>query len=878
MVPAALGCRAPCSSVPPVVGFPSPESPARRRASVILVTNNMATSKSKTSTSTAVIENNNGANPERERIFNAFRQWGYLEGDLDPLGFLRPRIAPELQLEGEYAREARAIYSSTIGVEINHIYAPERRRWIYEQMESPSQGFEVTKKHQQRILDLLIRADIFEQVMQQRYLGSKRFSLEGVTALIPLVDELLDTGSRLGAIELVMGMSHRGRLNVIAQVAKRPPDEIFAGFEDVNPRSVLGSGDVKYHMGATGEYTTRSGNKVHIHLVSNPSHLEAVDPVTVGRTRAKQDRTGEGGREKYLPLLVHGDAAFAGQGILAETMNYADLPGYTVGGTIHVIVNNLLGFTTSYLEEHSTRFAACIARRQSIPIFHVNGEDVDAVVRVARLATEYRYLFGTDVVIDLIGYRRHGHSEVDDPTITQPLLYKKIKEHPPLWEIYADDIGATDAQAQAATIKAEFESAQKDAGKLTKKPLMRDLPKYWDQYYGGLHKQEFEVETGLSTEELSDLTNHLTTYPEGFHIHPKVKKLLEQRAEMGTGKRPVDYGMAEALAFASLAKTGIPVRLSGQDSRRGTFNQRHSVLIDIENENEYVPLENIAPGQAPCGIHNSTLSEPGVLGFEYGYSRDYPEALVLWEAQFGDFVNVAQAIIDQFISAGEAKWNLLSGLVLLLPHGYEGQGPEHSSARIERFIQLAAKHNIQITQPSNAAQYFHLLRRQALRHWRKPLIVFTPKSMLRHPDASSPIEDFRRTNFQNVLPDTEVGTADRILVCTGKIGHELRAERKKRKDTSTAIVFLEQLYPFPDKELAAEFARHGETGDIVWVQEEPANMGALFNMLPRLQRIAGNRHVMSVKRSSSASPATGSAKAHEVEQKTLLTLAFTTKG
>jgi 2-oxoglutarate dehydrogenase E1 component len=577
-------------------------------------------------------------------------------------------------------------------------------------------------------------------------------------------------------------------------------------------------------------------------------------------------------------LLVHGDAAFAGQGILAETMNYADLPGYTVGGTIHVVVNNLLGFTTSYLEEHSTRFAACIARRQSIPIFHVNGEDVDAVVRVARMAVEYRYQFGTDVVIDLIGYRRHGHSEVDDPTITQPILYKKIKEHPPLWEIYADDSGITDAQQRADAIKAELEAAQKKAGSLKQKPTMRDLPKYWDHYYGGRHKPEFEVETGLSTEELAELTSRLTTYPESFHIHPKVKKLLEHRSEMGTAKRAVDYGMAEALAFASLVKGGVPVRLSGQDSRRGTFNQRHSVLIDIENENEYVPLENVAPGQARCEVHNSTLSEPGVLGFEYGYSRDYPETLVLWEAQFGDFANVAQAIIDQFISAGEAKWNLLSGLVMLLPHGYEGQGPEHSSARIERFIQLAAKDNIQICQPSNAAQYFHLLRRQALRHWRKPLIVFTPKSMLRHPDASSPLEDFTHTNFLNVIPDTEVGEAERILICTGKIGHELRAERKKRKDTSTAIVFLEQMYPFPEKELVTECDRHGRANDIVWVQEEPANMGALFNMLPRLRRIAGDRPVLSVKRSSGASPATGSAKAHEVEQKTLLTLAFTTKG
>src|ERR1700728_215869 len=472
----------------------------------------MPTPKSKTTnggSGTAVVENSNGANSERERVFSAFRQWGYLEGDLDPLGFLRPRLAPELQIDSEYAREARAIYSSTIGVEINHIYAPDRRRWIYQQMESPSEAYEVTEKDQARILDLLIRADIFEQVMQQRYLGSKRFSLEGVTALIPLVDEVLDTGSRLGAIELVMGMSHRGRLNVIAHVTQRPAEEIFAGFEDVNPRSVLGSGDVKYHMGATGEYTTRSGGKVHIHLVSNPRPLEAVDPVTVGRTRAKQDRTGEGGREKYLPLLVHGDAAFAGQGILAETMHYADLPGYTAGGTIHVVVNNLLGFTTSYAEERSTRFAACIARRQSIPIFHVNGEDVDAVVRVARMAVEYRYQFGTDVVIDLIGYRRHGHSEVDDPTVTQPLLYKRIKEHPPLWEIYADDIGAADAEAQSASIRAEFEAAQKQAGSMKQKPLMRELPKYWDGYFGGLYKPEFEVETGLAPDELSALPSRL---------------------------------------------------------------------------------------------------------------------------------------------------------------------------------------------------------------------------------------------------------------------------------------------------------------------------------------------------------------------------------
>ena len=811
-------------------------------------------------------------NRERERVFEAFRRWGYLEADLDPLGFLRPVAYPDLQVAGEFAREARSIYCGTIGVEFAHIADLERRRWIQERMEGQPSPVD-----QERVLDLLIRGDLFEQVLQQRYLGTKRFSLEGVTALLPLVDEILDAAGQQGAVELVMGMSHRGRLNVIAHVARRPAEEVFAGFEDVDPRSVLGGGDVKYHMGATGEYQTRSGGKIHIHLVSNPSHLEAVDPVTVGRTKAKQDRAGDGGDKKFLPLIVHGDGAFAGQGIFAETLNYADLPGYTVGGTVHVIVNNLLGFTTLSRELQSARFSAQLARRQEIPIFHVNGEDVDAVVRVGRMALEYRYAFGSDVVIDMIGYRRHGHSEVDDPTVTQPLLYKAIKDHPPLWEIYAEDTEAENAQARVQTIKAEFEAAQKQAGTLTKKPTLRDLPGYWDKFEGGRYKSEYEVDTGLAAEDLRDLTERLTTYPEGFHIHPKVKKLLEQRAEMGAGKRAVDYGMAEALAFASLVKNGTPVRLTGQDSRRGTFNQRHSVLLDIENEQEYVPLQHVAADQARCDIHNSTLSEAGVLGFEYGYSRDYPEALVLWEAQFGDFVNVAQAVIDQFVSAGEDKWGLLSGVVLLLPHGYEGQGPEHSSARIERFLQLAARDNLQICQPSNAAQYFHLLRRQALRSWRKPLVVFTPKSMLRHPDASSPIEDFTHKRFETVIGDSSVSDARRILVCTGKIGHELAIERKKRKDEKTAIIFLEQMYPFPEEELTLAIDRHAAAREVVWVQEEPANMGAMSHVMARLRRVSGERAVLSVKRSASASPATGSAKAHEMEQKTILTLAFEMK-
>src|SRR5450755_4636292 len=836
----------------------------------------MPTSTQKISGSATPAANDNY---ERERIFNLFRQFGYLEAELNPLGLLPPQPHPDLAIDNELAREARRIYCGSVGVEFMHIADPERRHWLQERMEG-----EPLAVDRERALNMLVRADLFEQTLQQRYLGNKRFSLEGNTSLLSAVDQILDVAGERGAVELVMGMSHRGRLNVVIHVANRAAEEVFAEFEDVDPRSVLGSGDVKYHMGATGEYITKSGKKIHIHLASNPSHLEAVDPVTIGRTRAKQDRAGKGGEKKYLPLLVHGDAAFAGQGITAETMNFADLSGFTVGGTVHIIANNLIGFTTNAREEHSSRFSAQLGRRQSIPIFHVNAEDVDAVMRIARIATEYRYQFGTDVIVDLIGYRRHGHSEVDDPTVTQPLMYKAIKEHPPLYQIYAKQIGmdAANIGTRAQAVKSEYEAAQKSATQFTKKPLMRDLPKYWDDYFGGRYKAAYEQPTGIAREELEELTERLTTYPDGFHIHPKVKKLLEQRQEMGTGKKPLDYGMAEALAFASLVKQGIPVRLSGQDSRRATFNQRHSVMLDTEDETEYVPLRHISPGQAACDIYNSTLSEAGVMGFEYGYSRDYPEALVLWEAQFGDFANVAQAVIDQFVCAGEDKWNLLSGLVLLLPHGYEGQGPEHSSARIERFLQLAARDNIQICQPSNAAQYFHLLRRQALRKWRKPLIVFTPKSMLRHPDALSPLEDLTNQKFLPVIPDMEAQDAKRILLCTGKIGHELRAERQKRKDSekekyvSTAIVFLEQMYPFPEAELKAELERHSGARDIVWVQEEPANMGALSYILPRLRHITDDRPVHSVKRSASSSPATGSAKAHEVEQKTLMALAFTT--
>jgi 2-oxoglutarate dehydrogenase E1 component len=554
-------------------------------------------------------------------------------------------------------------------------------------------------------------------------------------------------------------------------------------------------------------------------------------------------------------------------------MNLASIDGYSVGGGIHIVANNLIGFTAEPEETNSTRFSTDLAKRLPVPIFHVNAEDSAAVVRVATLAAEYRYQFHTDVVIDLIGYRRHGHSEVDDPTVTQPLRYAKIKDHPPLYQLYAQQIGV-DISTTAKQLQTEFAEAQKKATTVRKKPALVELPEYWSPYQGGPWNASLEVDTGLDAATIQNIAAKLATYPEGFHIHPKIKKLLEQRAKMGQGKQPFDYAMAEAVAIGSLLLNNTPVRLSGQDSQRGTFNQRHSVLIDIENEQRWIPLNHLDPNQAPFSVYNSILSEAGVLGFEYGYSRDYPETLVLWEAQFGDFANGAQIIIDQFIAAAEDKWGLLSGVTLLLPHGYEGQGPEHSSARIERYLQFAARDNIQVCQPSNAAQYFHLLRRQALRKWRKPLIVFTPKSMLRHPDALSPIADLSRPRFLPILPETEIQNAHRLLIATGKIGHELRVERAKRKDTTTGILFLDQLYPWPEAELKAAIEAHPSAHEIVWVQEEPANMGAFNFVMPRLRRLAGERQVLSVKRSAAASPATGSAKAHDMEQRTLIDLAL----
>ncbi len=855
----------------------------------------------------------------REAVFDIFRRWGYLQATLDPLGqYLPPEPFPTSAPEsgspdsalagwggdGPDAQEARRYYCGSIGAEFMHIPSPEKRAWLQQRLEDPSHldaGPGPGLIDQKRILSDLIRADLFEQVIQQRYLGTKRFSLEGLTVLIPFLDQLFTTAAENGVTRSVFAMSHRGRLNVMVNTVGRKSKEIFSKFEDVNPETTMGGGDVKYHMGATGDFTTANGKTVALHLASNPSHLEAADPVIMGRARARQDRalaSGDPtGPKQILPMIIHGDAAFAGQGIWAETLNLATIDGFSVGGTIQVIVNNLLGFTANPEESNSSRFASDLAKRLPIPIFHVNSEDPEAVVRIAALAADYRNAFNSDVVIDLIGYRRHGHSEVDDPTVTQPRRYALIKDHAPLFKLYAQKL-STDITAEVTAVQQELLEAQRAAAKSDAKEdreakkseanaakkaggfgsfvmkRLHSLPDYWNNYCGGPLSPNDNPITGLDAAEISALTHKLTHAPDGFHVHPKVAKLLEQRSEMGNNRRPIDYGFAELLAYASLLKNGTPVRLSGQDSQRGTFNQRHSVLIDTETEVRWSPLSNIAPNQGRWQVYNSILSEAAVLGYEYGYARDYPEALVLWEAQFGDFANGAQIIIDQFLAAGEAKWGLLSGVVLLLPHGYEGQGPEHSSARIERYLQLAAQQNMQITQPSTAAQYFHLLRRQAMRKWRKPLIVFTPKSMLRHADAMSTVPDFSAQRFQPVLPDTSVANAVRLLLCSGKIGHNLRVERAKRKIDDVAILFVDELYPWPEADLSAAIAQHPNAKEIVWVQEEPANMGALNYVMPRLRKLAGNRAVLSVKRTASASPATGSPKAHELEEKTLIDLAF----
>jgi 2-oxoglutarate dehydrogenase E1 component len=804
-------------------------------------------------------------------VADSFRRWGYLAADLDGLGRLKPLVHPDLEGHDEGVAAAwRRRYCGAIGAEFMHIPDAARCRWVAERMEAEPAA--VDRAH---LVVRLAETELFERFLQQRYVGSKRYSLEGAAALVPLLDGILAAAGRHGVEIVLLGMSHRGRLTVMTRVVGTPDWKLFAGYEDFEPRTVLGSGDVKYHLGATGTYTSAGGGTVDMHLVSNPSHLEAVDPVLMGRVRARQRRLGDDGARRVLAITIHGDAAFAGQGIVGETLNMADLPGYRVGGTLHILVNNLIGFTAEPPALHSSRYASDVARRLAVPILHVNGEEPEAVQRAGVMAMDFRAAFATDCVVDLIGYRRYGHSEVDDPTATQPLLYRRIESRPMLWETYAERIGmpAAERTALAERIVGQL-TAERDRGRaIQKKPVFRVLPPYWAAYHGGYATDADAVATAITPARLTAIGDALARTPAGFTVHPKLVKLLDQRREMLHGTRAVDWGTGEMAAFGSLLQDGIPVRLTGQDCRRGTFNQRHAALIDHETGAVHVPLAVFESPRVFLEVIDSPLSEAAVLGFEYGFSRDYPDALVCWEAQFGDFANGAQIILDNFVSSGEDKWDLLSGVVVLLPHGYEGQGPEHSSARPERLLQLCADDNMQVCQPSTAAQHFHLLRRQALRAWRNPLVVLTPKGQLRAAAASSPASEFTTGGFRTVLGDADVVDGDRILVCSGKIVHELRAERTRRHAERVAIVALEQLYPFPEAALQAEFARHPRA-DILWVQEEPANMGALSFVRPLLQRLAGDRHIKTVKRHPSASPATGSPKAHALEQAALLEIAF----
>ena len=809
-------------------------------------------------------------------VADAFRRWGYLQADLDHLGRIEPFEHADIRdavaaSDATHADKWRKVYCGSIGIEFMHMIDRERVQWLADRMEGDAEAID-----EKRVLKEIAASELFERFLHARYVGSKRYSIEGVAGIVPLLESMFDTFAGEGGEYVVIAMSHRGRLNVMANVVGISHEEIFAGQEDVDPKSVLGSGDVKYHLGATGQRTTWSDDKVRIHLVSNPSHLEAVNPVVMGRVRAKQDRIGDGGWQKILPLTLHGDAAFAGQGVTAETLNFADLGGYRVGGTIHVIVNNLIGFTAEPKQLHSTRYASDLGHRLNIPIIHVNGEDPAAIVRVGRMATSFRNRFGDDVIVDVIGYRRYGHSEVEDPSTTQPRLYDRIKERPMLFELFADKIGMGGDELGALRDEAwqALEVAQEAGRKMEHRPTMRTLPAYWNEYHGGAYDASVEVRTAIEPSRLAEVTERMLSWPEGFNAHAKIKRGYDLRAKMASGERLVDWGMAEALAFGSLLWDGTPVRLAGEDSRRGTFNQRQAVLIDTESGNNYYPLSHLHEGQGRFAVVDSPLSEMGALGFEYGYSRDYPDALVVWEAQFGDFANGAQTIIDQFICAGEDKWNLLSGLVMLLPHGYEGQGPEHSSARLERFLQLAAEDNIQISQPAKASQYFHLLRRQGLQRWRKPMIILTPKSLLRAENASSPVDAFTDRKIKRVDADAASYEAERLLFCSGKIYHDLLAEREKRGESSASIISIIDLYPFPEAAVREQIERHANARKIAWVQEEPANMGALFYMRPILQRLAGDRPVTTVKRSASASPATGSGKAHALEQQALVQLAF----
>lgn len=825
------------------------------------------------------------------QLINMYRVRGHLIADLDPLEAKPPQLHPELDpvtfglsiwdldrtfptgglagkqemTLGEMLGVLRDAYCRTASVEYMHISEPDQKEWIQERMEGDQPS--PTSEDQRQILHKLNEAEAFESFLQQKYVGHKRFSLEGAESLIPMLDAILDRAADSGIVEVVIGMAHRGRLNVLCNVIGKSYTQIFREFEgSIDPETAQGSGDVKYHLGAVGKHTSPAGNEMRLELASNPSHLEAVDPVVEGMVRAKQDILGRGAEVPVLPVLIHGDAAFAGQGVVAETLNLSQLQGYRTGGTVHIVVNNQVGFTTGADYGRSSTYATDVAKMVMAPIFHVNGDDPEACVRVARLAYEFRKRFLKDVVIDMWCYRRWGHNEADEPSFTQPLMYARIKDRRSVRKLYTEtllnqgDLSVDEGGEVLGEYRLRLQQAFDEVGQDSSPPVLRDRAE---------PPAPPRVETRVDRSTLDEILEAITTVPAGFGLHPKLERWMKERAK-SLENDSIDWALAEALAFGTLILEGRTVRLSGQDSRRGTFSQRHLTFVDQTTGAEITPIAHLADGQAKFFAFDSLLSEFAVLAFEYGYSVSNPDALVMWEAQFGDFANGAQVVVDQFVAAAEDKWGQSSGLVLLLPHGYEGQGPDHSSSRLERFLQLGASYNIEVAVPSTPAQYFHLLRRQVLREGRKPLVVLTPKSLLRLPAARSGTADMTSGEFSPVVGEDGVQLAPkRLILCSGKFYYDLLA---KRSGSEAALVRVEMPYPFPADAIRLEIERH-PGAEVVWAQEEPENMGAARFMEMSLRRKLGV-DVKVVSRPESPSPATGSNAIHQAEQAELIARAL----
>ncbi len=838
------------------------------------------------------------------QLIHSFRVRGHLLAQLDPLG---TKISYNAELDPltyglsmwdldrefytsylgggqrmailrQILEQLRQTYCGKIACEYMHIQDTDQKKWLQGRMEPQANNWPLNRETKLRILRNLLDAEEFEHFLHARYIGQKRFSLEGAETAIPIVDAIVSRAADNNVHEVVMGMAHRGRLNILANIVGKPLAQIFSEFEgNLDPSSTQGSGDVKYHVGASGVRHTESGREITVSLAPNPSHLEAVDPVVEGIVRPKQDRLGDTKRERVIPLLLHGDAAFAGQGVVAETLNLSELDGYCTGGTIHLIINNQIGFTTLPDDSRSTMYSTDVARMVQAPIFHVNGDDPEAATRVVELAYDFRQAFKKDVVIDMFCYRRHGHNEGDDPGYTQPILYRKISEHPSVAVQYGDQLVASGLVSKAELAGMREAAKHRYVTAFDKTKNSSDKFQVSDLGAGAPHRGR-RPSTKVDRETIGRVIEGITDFPASFHLHPKLKGFVEKRKEAFQKNGPIDWAFGEALAFGSLVLDGTPVRLSGQDSGRGTFSQRHLAFYDNENGERYIPLRHMSPDQATFDVVDSSLSEYAVLGFEFGYSVADPLTLTIWEAQFGDFSNGAQIMIDQFIATAEQKWGQPSGLVMLLPHGYEGQGPEHSSARMERFFVLCAQENIRLANCTTPAQYFHLLRRQA-RTERKPLVVFTPKSLLRHPKAVSTFDELSSGGFQEVINDTGIDPArvTRVVFCSGKIYYDLLAAREKNNATHIALVRVEQMYPFPEQEINDVMMRYPLTAEIAWVQEEPLNMGAWRFMSDWFAPLVTptRRKIQYIGRAESASPATGSKKRHDQEQAELVTTAIT---